>query len=450
MLKLKKIGNRIFYFALILLLILPLTSAGDSNEYVSEFNNEGETCSLIDIFYYDELRPTFWNANHLTGTTPAIYLCCKTGECVGIIFDIYHQNFLYDSSVQEIIDLNYIKYSLQTGELSQYEFISKGIDVCRPFGKKKLNEQTISLVAKTTESIALMQETKKAKQVADTVKLARSVNLISPLNLAEFGVSVACNIQNKKLETALETLSECNLYLENIANAKARSGYVMDLNYCLTKAREELYIYLNSDGAKIKHGLDKTVNVVGGFFTFLSDITNKPNEAHEFTIEETEYEIAQKVYSEIKDKEVFLHNPNKDKIFGKYVNRILQKRKDYDSLKISVDIKIENLTQITLSSTKQFFTNLFYEPNYNLGEGRTYFDISKFKLKECNKLFEKYKYNSAIECLNEVNNYQGYADPIINREASIQRVFDWRAFLIFVAIIIIILFILYYLKNKYK
>ncbi len=426
----------------ICLVFVSLVNAYDSNEYLNEFSSDGESCDAIDIFAYKQVEKRWWNKYHLSQTIPVLYYCCKGEECVAIFADVQGKSLMIDYSYYELIDLNYIKYSIAQGNLTITSFVSTGIDSCYYHGGDKLMSETINLVADTSEKIALTQKTKKAKQVVDFVRTTRSLNIINPLNLADFGLSVACKYNNNKIKKAIEKLTECNLYLSNIRNNYAEAGYVNRLETCLDTAREDFEIYRQDKLAIAKHRLDKSANFIKEVFKF---------NILEFNVADTEYDTAGKIYEEIKDKKLYIHNPRKESIYQKYASRILSKRANYNIIRTEVENQIIHISNITPNFLTLFFTDLFYEPNFNISQGKKLLSDSKKAFYYCDQLRAQDKYNSAIACQKETNNWIKDSTKIVEQEISISRHLDqrWKTALIALAILITaFIFIKFFILNK--
>ena len=431
----------------LLLIVLPNASHAleyNTNEYIDEFSENGEECNTIDIFEYHQWNPKWWDQKHLTKTIPTFYYCCKDDYCTTIIVDLEGKQLMKDDYYRELIDLNFIKYSLSTGNLTETSFVTNGIDSCKYHGKDKLNKESLNFVADAAEKISATQKTKQAKAVTDCIRTAKSLGAISSLKLADLGLSVICSYNNEKINIAIEKLTECNLYLSNIKNHYAETGYVNRLDTCLYDARYNFKEYQDDDVAKAKNIADKTGNWLSAGWKFLKDIIYEPqNAVSNFRVEETEYEIAEKIYDEIKNKKLYLHNPNKEKIFNKYAKRINQKREDYNTLNTQATNTIQKISNITPDFITITYYNIFYEPNFNLSEGEQLISLAKKNNIYCNLLYSEVKYNSAIKCSKDSINLIIEGKSIIDNELEISRNFDnrWEQFIIAGCICIIIFLI---------
>ncbi len=433
---------------IILFACVSLVSAYDTSEYLKEFSNEGETCDAIDIFEYNQYDPQWWNNNHFSQTIPVFYLCCKYSQCTTIIVDLRDKSLMKDDYYFELIDLNYIKFSMNNGDLTKTSFVSKGLDSCYYHGGDRLNQESLNLVADTAETIALSQKSKQAKQVVDAIKTARALELISPFSIADFGLSVACSYNNKKIKEAVEKIAECNLYLSNIQNNYAETGYVYKLDTCLDDARSNFKEYRDMDFAKVKNAADKTINIIAAIINFFKGLFEDPaNINAEFNVEKTEYEIAGEIYNEIKDKKLYFHNPYKHDIFDKYAKRIIQKRNEYDKFKLDADMAYSIAYSTKPNPIRVFLSNIFNEPDYNLTDGIKLYKNTRKAHKNCEIMYSHVKYNSAIECMNIVKQGYNLSTEIFKRENEIIREFDnrWKNALIIVVLLVVFLSVKKYL-----
>ena len=435
-----------------LILILVLVSACttspnyDVSEYVNEFSNEGEKCEAIDIFQYDAYDPKLWNKNRYSKTIPVFYNCCEDSDCITIIVDLDGKRLMKDGYYQELIDLNYIKHSMNNGSLNKTSFVSKGFDSCQYHGKDKLNEESLNLVADNAEKIASAQKSKDAKKVVKVVKTAKSLNVVSPFNLADFGLSVACNYNDEKLKVAVEKITECNLYLSNIQKNYARTGYVPTLETCLDSARANFKEYIDLYLAKVKHVADKTFNILSAIWNLLQYSANPTS-----NIEKTDYEIARDIYHEIEDKKLYLRNPDKADIFNKYKQRVSQKQADYDRLRLGVESAFTIADNNKPSSVKVFFSDLFKEPNYNLSEANSLYKNTKKTQKLCESMHSEVKFNSAIKCMDDLEERYKSSNEVFERENKILRSFDntWKYVLILIILPIAVFLALRYIKRDF-
>lgn len=225
---------------LILISLFPLSSyATNIADYSSEFSNPGETCFPIDMFVYRELNSIFLNSNNYVERIPVIYGCCQNETCTYLFFDIQNKELLNENSTKEVTDLNYIKYQLLKGDLSEMYFVNSGLDVCS-FYEGQVKQQTINLATDTAQIIAKGQKTNEAKQVLIAIKAARTFEIVSPFSIADFTAGIACHYNNEKIKKVVETLGKCNFYLRNIKNGFSESGYVSELDACADNAKSEL------------------------------------------------------------------------------------------------------------------------------------------------------------------------------------------------------------------
>ena len=119
-----------------------------------------------------------------------------------------------------------------------------------------------------------------------------------------------------------------------------------------------------------KHGTDSTINFFHAVWNFFVNLSSNSEKAiSEFHIEETEYDIAGKIYDEIKDKKLYLYNPNKQTIWDQYSSRIIQKRSEFSIVESKVSKTRSDIDNFAPNPIGIHITNIFFEPNYNISDG---------------------------------------------------------------------------------
>ena len=271
-------------FLLMLFVFVGMGGATASQDYLNEFNIEGENCEVSDVFIYDISDPWLFDSNNKYTTVPAIYTCCSEKSCVSLIFDIENKIFFKNNYMEEIIDLNYIRYNLHNGNLSENYFQTNGLDLCDYFGFKETKQQTLNLAFEAVESGALVVGTEKAYRVSRTIKTARNVGVIGKFNPAVLIAGVGCNYDDKRLDSVLENVVILNAYLKNINGGYSQEGYVSNLTNSLSLSKYYLGEYVKSPTAMTRGAISWILNA----FKFLFDVANDPQENHE--IEKTKYQ----------------------------------------------------------------------------------------------------------------------------------------------------------------
>ncbi|MCK4797051.1 MAG: hypothetical protein KAT05_06690 [Spirochaetes bacterium] len=433
----------VFVSLIFVLLLTPVAFCTSVDDYMHEFGNEGETCTVVDTFVYNQKDPKWWDDNYYSETVPVFYNCCDNDDCTVIAIDIKNKELLYDDSFKELINLNYIKYSLSVGNLSTTYFVNKGLNSCVFHGRKKLSKESLNLAADVTEDVARLQKSKHSSQVIQMIHTAKSLNIISPFSAVDFGISRICSYNNKKLEKAVSRLATCNLYLENIRNNYARTGYVEELDNCFVQAKIDLEDYHEDYIAKGKYHVDKTANIISYFFHGIYSVinfllNNSGNINLNLSIEKTEYELAEDISKSIENKQVYLHNPKTEEIFDKYTLRIIWKSIEYDLKYYPLKNNLSSLKYKTPNILEIYTNDIFYEPNYNISEGISLLNEADEELKKCDNLYKQHKYNTAIFCIDEITPYHNNAELIILKESNVERTFDIRWYYLFATVIIIL------------
>ncbi len=420
---------------LVLLLLISFCTA-EPEEFLNEFSNYNETCQIIDFFVYQ--------IGFFSKKVPVLYNCCNQDDCTTIILDTNNNQLVPTEEFKELIHLNFIKYSLDNGNLTISSFTSHGMDACYFHGDDELRKETMNLVGETAEEIALAKKSKKAQQVVTTVRTAKAIEIISPFSIVDFSLSVACHYNNKKIKVAVEELLRCNLYLSNIRSNYAQKNYVMELNLCLDKARENFAIYKDSKVALVKHGIEKVGNAITAAFRWVND------PASNFEMEDTEYETASRIYNEIAEKELFLYNSHVEEITTKYLVRINEKSNHYASIKNELLNQLNALSKISPNLITLIYEDIFFEPNHNISIDISTKNLVENNIDGCDRLFSDLKFNSAINCLINNDHIINQSHTNIQKDQETVRFFDprWKHTLIIGAIIIsvaaiLILFIMF-------
>jgi len=431
-------------FCVMLILVITLFSLNSvnakvSDDYLNEFSISGETCQVLDSFVYDIANPWFFNSERKYTTTPIIYNCCKNESCVSIIFDGNHKTFINDDYMREIIDLNYIRYNLYNGNLSENYFEVKGLDLCNYFGFSEAKKQTLYLASDVVETGATMVGTERAYTVANTINTARKVGIIETFNPALLVAGVGCGYDNKQLNKALENIVLLNSYLKNINYGYSQEGYVKNLTNSIALSNYYLEEYLKSPTAMIRGGANWFLNA----FKFLFQVSMKPTEKHE--IEKTEYQLAQEVQRQVSGYHFYISNPNRESVITKNDERINLKSSQFLMNYNPLAEQFRNVSSLKPSFLKVVFTNIFFDPNYNLSYGHTCFNSAKSSIQSAEKDYNELRFNSGINSLKGVTENLTCANEIFIRENLIERNFDklWLILIIVMGLIIFIKFKFY-------
>jgi len=403
---------------IIAILVLGTVGATISEDYLNEFNVKGESCQIIDAFVYDISDPWLFDSDHKFTTLPVIYTCCIEESCTSVIFDVENKIFLTNNYLEEIIDLNYIRYNLHNGNLSENYFQTNGLDLCDTIGFKEAKQQSLNLASEVVESGAVAVGTEKAYQVSKTIKAARDVGVIGKFNPTILIAGVACGYDDKQLDSVLENVVILNAYLKNINEGYSQEGYVSNLINSLSNSKYYLEQYVKSPTAIARGGLSWIMNI----FKFLFDTASSPQEIHE--IEKTKYQIAQDTLREISNYNFYLSNPNKEEIIQKHNSRVSLKNSQFEKAYNEFRINYNELIAIRPSGINVLFTNLFYSPNFNLSEGESCFSKITLDKKASEKYYKEYKFNSAINALNSSEDYFNCSKEVFMRESNIERKFD--------------------------
>jgi hypothetical protein len=427
----------IFLFSLASLHVILADSIAEN--YLSEFNNSGETCSITDFFVYDQLTPVWWDSNHYSNNVPVFYTCCLNQSCTGMVFDIKNLNFLDDASTKELYDLSYIKSNIQNGTIVKNQFITKGIDVCESFGDEKITQETANLASDTLKSATPLMNVETGQRITKTLTVAQKLGVIDQFNAGILVSSIACHYNNNLLKNAVENLALCNFYLMNIENNYAKAGYVYSLTNQVEITKLNLKSYLDSGLSMIRGSVNWLLNVFQALFSYSTKVNSGNTQ---FEIEKTEYQKAQEIYAQISSYNSILKNPNKESLLTGQKLRISEKTNDVQNEYGSFIMDYNNLSEMVPSSARIFFINVFFEPNYNFSSSLDSYYSSKQYKDLAEQFFQISKFNSAISAIDLAKINLTQSREIIIRESLIKRHFNLHGIIFLVIIVGIIIFLL--------
>lgn len=443
-----KISPLIFF-----VLFLPTVTAITAGDYLNEFNNPGETCEIYNYFYYYVSQPKFLDTERHVLTIPIFYKCCKDDKCTLVIFDIQNQGFPNDEYLSELFDLNYINKQLESGELSEDIYtIETSFNICDYFGVDTLRQESVNLGAEGAQSVAPHLDKKEKEYITISLKRGKLLGLIKNLNPSALISSAVCYVNEKDLKKVLEQLAECRSYLANINKNIAVEEYTANLKTCNSDATEKLKKYVDSDLSKIKNVINKAGNVVTGLISFFSEFVEDPiSKDLELEIKETEYEYAKQAYNKISNQNPKLIDEEKNELINTHNDRIAAKYSETSNKLDSVQESLIRISQLRPNWLNFFIINVFKEPNYNLSKYDLLISGSKESLTNRYNLLKQFKFNSAFNGINEIEENNNEAFEIIEREINIVRHIDkrWKIFFFSVmAFIIVMVLIVYFILRK--
>ena len=124
-----KIGFIMFLVCSIFFISL-VTAEYDINpeEYLNEFNNAEESCTINDAFFYTD------SENKLDFIT--IYECCNQNQCLKIPFDLQNRNEISEADLRETFNINFARAKIRSGDLVPSNYFPESFDVCAYFSDK--------------------------------------------------------------------------------------------------------------------------------------------------------------------------------------------------------------------------------------------------------------------------------------------------------------------------
>lgn len=423
--------------------------ATNAEDYITEFNEPGEICSIDNEFVYYISSPTLFDKERYIVTRPILYRCCSQSKvCIMVVFDIQQEQPMTEQYLSEIFELDNIKKEIDNGDLPKnLYFFKESFDICNYFGIPTLKQESANLAGGVAETITKSSTSKVAKTVYVSVRGARALGLIGVVNPLNLVTSAACYIDGKELKLALEKLTECDGYLSNIDNRQVIAGQVDKLKTCAAESSGLLKEYTGSITAQIKNGVDKIGNAITGAWTFFKGEMKDPSADNKFEFKETEYELAQKALEKVLSINPRLECPNKEGLIAGHKIRLSLKDKEVSEQLNQLGTQLNNITDNMPGLFTRFFSDIFKEPNYNLSNSESLIEDTKRSLQDRVNLYYNYRYNSALNDINHTETLLLDAEAIIVRENNVKRVFDKRWWIIIGSLIILGGCIAYYKKR---
>lgn len=370
----------LFFF----LLIVP-NSIAIGEDYISEFNNSGEQCSIYGQWkYLDE---------QLSERYIVDYRCCETNKCLDLPYDTRNNYLLDKSKLVDISKLIILKENIESGFIKEdnYNIENKsGSIICYFYGLDILKEESTNLAAKvTTEQIApKLLSTKAASLVEEIYKVSKKFNFVKDVNPIALGISASCE-GGKMIEyVALSSLNSCKLYIINEKNQYAYYGMIDDLINCDKESIEKLNEAKYSPNVLFKSAEKRILDSLKCFFS-------TSNQCQSY--DETEYE-----YYLNKIKILQTNSLNVDNIQIKAEiaeNRFKEKENQtkYELELFSIQInEIENKLK-----SGNGLTDLVYTAEYDFSNITNNFTMLKVDLQKAQDFAKLNRFNSAISTIKE-------------------------------------------------
>lgn len=405
---------------LLFLLIVP-AFAVDPSIYLGEFNNTNETCTMVDTFTYRQEGFIFSR-----DIQPVIYYCSGNSTSAVVVYDPSNNLFPEESRLGEIVDANYIRWGLQTGNLS-FHYFGDTEGFCSIIDAQgKLSQETLNVAAATTEKVASYYKTAEASAVIGGIDLAKSVGVVSAVDPKAIAIGVSCYYLGGKVKDITQKLANCNSLLGNFANGVVWSGDVGRLEYCVNDVRQEMKDYLDSQVRQVVNVVDTLFNFFIGWPIKLLTTSLNGGNIGQVGIGKTEYDTISGIYGSSQFDAAYFHNPYNDQIIQSQAARLLEKVNAYSAVNSEVKTEFEELNRVNPNGITIFFSDLFLEPNYNLNAAKEgYYRISS-TLPQCGALYDESRFNSALDCLETIQAQIQPTEEAFKEELSVKRVFDKR------------------------
>lgn len=442
----KKLRNKLRFiiFVLCSIYFISFVSAASNinpEEYISEFNNIGETCTTNDAFFYT-------GSNNKLDFI-AIYECCNENQCLKIPFDLQNRKEISELDLRETFNINFARDKIRSGDLVPSNYFPESFDVCAYFSDK-LPEQSRNLAVKTADSVEEFAP-KNYRKIYKTIRGAGfATGLISEFEIGVFVVGVGCNKLSKQEDEAFFKVAECYNYIQNIESGTAHYGITSQTYTCMQDADVLLSQVLESWAQKIKGAFNKVASTAKAIWNWGTDLA-QGNLSANLDITETSYEAAQRIKGKLNIEKDYLENPDSIVLSENAQRRLGEKRysaeRVFNGLKQEYDL-LDNKVPGWLS---ELITNIIHKPNVDYSKSRFSLDNAKSNLNLMKDLIKISKYNSAVK-LNEsilidlnssLENYE--SQDKIERRVDLVSVIFW---LVIIGIVIFLV-IKYFKQEEY-
>jgi len=414
----------------------------DPGEYLKEFNNADELCTINDAFFYTDSN------NKLNFIT--IYECCNENQCLKIPFDLQNRKELSELNLEETFNINFVRDKIRGGNLVPSNYFLESFDVCSYFSDK-LPEQSRSLAVKAADNVEEFTP-KNAQKIYRTMRGAGfATGLITEFDIGLFVVGVGCNKLSKQEDEAFFKVAECYNYVQNIESGTAHYGITSQAYSCMQDADVLLFQVLESWGQKIKGAFNKVASTTKAIWNWGKDLA-QGNLSANLDITETSYEAAQRIKGKLNIEKNYLENPDSFILSENAQKRLIEKR--YSAEKVHSELKQEYdlLKDNVPGWFSELVTNIIYKPNADYSESRFYLDNSESSLNLMKNLIKISKYNSAVNLnesilINLNNSLENYES-----QSRLERKVDWLIVIFWLLILGIVIFLgmKYFKQEKYN
>ena len=413
------------------LLIVKFSIASD-NEYLNEFNNPNENCT---IFYSWAFIDNSTKVRKIVD-----YRCCDK-ECINLPYDTKNNEIVIDTNLQDIAKFIVFKSDVDEGvfketdyEVSTYE---KSV-TCNYYGIDVLKEQSRNLGVKVTiDDVSPKVLSKNAqKTVRNIYEIAKDLQIIKEVNPTALIISASCVGSNLIEYYALSSLKTCKSYITNSKNQFAYFGMVDDYINCNQDSLERLNIAKYSPDILLQHVEKRAIE---SFQCYLKT-TKMCND-----YSETKYDFYIKKINELEGVTSKVNFNNEVNLIVEKVNKRFDEKKNEVNNKINQISENIKIIEQKIQSKENDITNILYTPNYDFSNIKTNLDILNVEMGNAKGLFAINKFNSAMTKLNENGKLVVQINNILNAELSKDRKIKN---IVWIVLVLIIIFLIYWYKKR--
>jgi hypothetical protein len=351
-----------------------IPSEGD--EYLNEFNNSGESSSVISVMYYGQ-----------KASSVNFYSYCNQ-TCIIVPFDIGDRKFYDDKQILEDIFRNKNAIELvKSGNITEaaYTFSSSNF-ICDYYDIDVFKEESINLGGK----VAPLVKPESAK----VIKPLKGVGMISKFNEFTFVASVYCLPSNN--DDILNKIAGGKIYTDYLKIGYAYNGIVGD--------------FRNHDGEIIENINDREKSLWNLIYIF-----NNP-------MYDNQLPLIKNNYAHL----VQLSTQNYDNEVESAIRRFNDKSEESRTFINNATNELNEINSQIPNTFVEKIVNFFEEPETNYTTASLKRDNAESFLKTATEDRGMYKFNSAIQNSNDSIAQSREGIKFVNLEKSKDRYFkNW-------------------------
>lgn len=438
---------KLLVFLLVLPILLISVLSTSPEEYLSEFNNTNEKCTSKEFIRFDYDESTIQSEIYF-------YQCCTDEDCVNLPFDLTLRTFQSDYYINEFFQSKFVIDQIKNKEIpNDHYYYKKLFDVCTFFGEDKLHEQYVSVTAEGVyEASPFLFDLEKANAIRKSIELAKKTGKIAKFSLWTLIPAVTCNHATNLEKEVISKMQDCYRYYHILENNYAYPEIINHFEKCNNEALEDMeklkkdYIAKTHDiFLYIGKVINFVINFIINFFKYFSNLfENEKSTQDVFDVGQTVFEWVDYSRPKIIDTNNKITIKSYLEERDKAINRIRFKKEEINGKKQKVDVLYKKINSMQASFLEKIFINSFSNIKLNYTtQTALLFEVDEI-IKSTETLVKNSKYNSANAKLPKTYPLLFSVQNQFNKENCKDRQINYSVY-----IILILLFSLFILSNKY-